>query len=594
MSKPNTERNYHRYQRASWARPESFPLHQPVDTALYRAVAPWIGRLILPEHSARDPEGGCDLEVLHADPAHAHLVGQTVRLRFVNQRAIQARNWAVTRHVIFADTAYKLVNEGLLLAERINRWRLVSPLESLAASYPGNDIIVRLVDPVVVEDGETDPNTPILRITESPVQISGRYVGLVTFLSPANEAGDRWQVRHFDPISHSFDGAEEIVALPPVVANENGTFPSTSTGIDASPLNAMGWYIYGAAGSDGVFVVQAWTPRALLRLAPERVITNNEAAWRYVRHEVWAEPVAHKDKVTSVLCDPQASDATAAISAWHQGDRALLLHVYAGIGGKEREPMARTGLYFGHFSFGIAQVIHEPLADELRFDITYYQIYTHNTDGVVAGTVDYSRYSGDRQFGWNGLRPICDVLIKYDELNDPYLVDGRPYSVMDAIAGNLEQMAARYRIGDGRGFTYVAAANNCAQDSSQAFYAAIVEIGELIATSQNLENWIETNPDQAARLRRVQHVGRALRRKLVGGNARRGDWHYAVENLGVDENPIRNIVRGLGTWRTLLPRKTSDTYAKVFLDHGAALWVLGTYQVGGSNPNIEPIPAWTF
>jgi predicted Abi (CAAX) family protease len=186
------------------------------------------------------------------------------------------------------------------------------------------------------------------------------------------------------------------------------------------------------------------------------------------------------------------------------------------------------------------------------------------------------------------------LLIKFDEFNDPYQVDGRPYSIMDAIKGNLEQMAARYRIGDGRGATFVAAANNCAQDSSQAFYAAIVEIGELIETSQDLDGWAAANPAQANRLRSMRHLGGALRRKLVGGNARRADWHYAVENLGIDENPVLNLVRGLGTWRTLLPRKTSDTYARVFLDHGAALWVLGTYQVGGLDPNIEPIPAWTF
>ncbi len=50
-----------------------------------------------------------------------------------------------------------------------------------------------------------------------------------------------------------------------------------------------------------------------------------------------------------------------------------------------KENPRRAGLYFGHFAFGIADVIREPLADELRFDITYYQIYTHNVDGLVAG-----------------------------------------------------------------------------------------------------------------------------------------------------------------------------------------------------------------
>jgi predicted Abi (CAAX) family protease len=181
-----------------------------------------------------------------------------------------------------------------------------------------------------------------------------------------------------------------------------------------------------------------------------------------------------------------------------------------------------------------------------------------------------------------------------DELNDLYQVDGHAHSILDEIEVNLEQMAARYRIGDGRGATYVTAANNCAQDSSQAFYAATVNIRELVETARDQATWQATHPEQAERLERVRAVGRTLRPKLVGSNARRDDWRYGVENLGIHENILRNLLRGLGTWRTILPRKASDTYAEVFLQHGAALWVLRTNQIGGWDPAIEPIPAWTF
>lgn len=34
-------------------------------------------------------------------------------------------------------------------------------------------------------------------------------------------------------------------------------------------------------------------------------------------------------------------------------------------------------------------------------------------------------------------------------------------------------MAARYRIGDGTGGTFVRPANNCTQDANQALYAAL-------------------------------------------------------------------------------------------------------------------------
>ena len=592
MSQSKKERSFHRYQRVPWIKPDAYPLDQPVDANLYRSVATWIGRLIVPARAARDPEGGCDLEVHHADPVYAHLVGQVVRLRFATDRMTQAHNWAVTRNLIFNREAQALAADGMILAERINRWRLVSPLESLAGAYPTDDLTVRLIDPVVVDDDAG--GAPLLRISQPPVQISGRYLGLVMFVAPASDDGEQWRVRHFNPTTGRFDGAETVAAPPPPMPNENEAAPSTTARIHESPLNEAGWYIYGAPGADGCFVVQAWAPRALLRLEPERVLTGKDAAWQYVRHEAWANLAARKGTVTSVLCDPDAANATTAQAAWREGDCALLLHVYAGIGGRQREPAARAGLYFGHFSFGVAEVIREPLTGELRFDITYHQIYTQNADGVLSAAIDWSRYMGDRQFGWAGLRPVCDILIKFDELNDAYQIEGRSYSVMDAIKANLAQMAARYRIGDGRGATYVAAANNCAQDSSQALYAAIVEVSELIETSENMEQWAAAHPEQAARLRRVQQLGRALRRRLVGRNNRRADWRYGVENLGLSENPVRNLLRGLGTWRTLLPRKTSDTCARIFLEHGAAVWVLGTYQVGGLDPNIEPIPAWTF
>jgi len=43
------------------------------------------------------------------------------------------------------------------------------------------------------------------------------------------------------------------------------------------------------------------------------------------------------------------------------------MEVYGGIGGNKKE-FAPGGIYFGHFSFGVAQVIREPLTDKLRFD----------------------------------------------------------------------------------------------------------------------------------------------------------------------------------------------------------------------------------
>ena len=39
----------------------------------------------------------------------------------------------------------------------------------------------------------------------------------------------------------------------------------------------------------------------------------------------------------------------------------------------------------------------------------------------------------------------------------------------------------------------------------------------------------------------------------------------------------------------MLPRQGHDDISRIFLDHGASLWFLRTNQVGGEDPNIEPV-----
>uniref|UniRef100_A0ACD5GS86 Uncharacterized protein n=1 Tax=Desertifilum tharense IPPAS B-1220 TaxID=1781255 RepID=A0ACD5GS86_9CYAN len=46
---------------------------------------------------------------------------------------------------------------------------------------------------------------------------------------------------------------------------------------------------------------------------------------------------------------------------------------------------------------------------------------------------------------------------------------------------------------------------------------------------------------------------------------------------------------GLMSWRSLFPRKASETVHKEFLYQGALIWVLRTNQVGGYDPDIEPL-----
>jgi predicted Abi (CAAX) family protease len=610
--------NYQLYQQADFNHPDYYPLSQSVPLDRYQPIAPWMGRLILPTPSARRRVKGALFEVHHAPAAYQHLIGRIVMLQWSYNPNVRALVRAVTKDVHFsAEADYTSEYGGLVHPERLDHWRQVGPLESLAGSRPQDDVIVMLPSKVTVEDyqrpgGGGTQETPIdaahssphsasravayvLRIERQPVQITGRFYGLVQFQAALE--GDRFQVVHFNRQSRQFDGPAETVRLPQVVADQNGVFPSTSRGIEHSALNETGWYIYGAADADGVFVVQSIAPRSLLWLQPDRVVFGTQAAYHYIRKQAWANIAAQKGKVSSVLLSPREHDLQAAIDDWQVGDRALVLHVYGGIGGKKREPAAATPLFFGHFAYGVATVVHDPIADERRFDIRYYQVYTHNTDGLVAGVLHWSRYMGDRQFGWMGTRPVADILIKLEAFTGRYQFGDVARSPLENMLQQLEAMTARYRIGDGTGGTYVGAANNCAQDSNQALFASLVTLETNVRNGQEwLEQWVANYPDQAQRFEQLLQLKRSLKRQLQPFGVPRPDWEKNEYNLGstLEDEPLRNLVTGLGSWRTILPRLASDAVVKSFLREGATVWVLRTNQVGGFDPDIEPIAPMTL
>ncbi|PSB01087.1 CAAX protease [Merismopedia glauca] len=576
---PAKPSNYENYQQADFNRPEFYPLNQSIDLDCYRAIAPWMGRLILPQQQERRQVRGVKFEVHHTAPGYEDLVGQIVYLRWIDEASITSMVRAVRRDVYFSPNAlYTSEYGGLIHPVRLNHWRQVGPLESLAGSHSRDDVIVMLAGEVIVEPEET----PCLRIKAQPVQITGRYYALVRFVSAT---GDLYRVVHFNPDSRDFDGSEETVRVPQVIADVNGCYPSSNQNLDKSPLNEMGWYIYGAKDASGTFIVQSLAPRSLLRLQPERIILGKKAVYKYIRQETWANIAQAKGKISSVLLSHPKTSNQAAINEWQEGTKALVLHVYGGIGGKKTEPAARSPIFFGHFAYGIAQVVWEPLAAEKRFEINYHQVYTHNTDGLIAGTLHWSRFLGDRQFGWVGVRPTCDLIVKLDAFNEELEFYENAPTVLDLISVYLQAMTARYRIGDGTGGTYVGPANNCAQDSNHALFSSL----QAIERALTIERF-------SARILQLIKLGKALKRQLQPLGAPRNDWENNEFNLGsaLEDAPLTNFKNGLGSWRTLLPRLASDTVVRVFLQQDAAVWVLRTNQIGGEDPDIEPIKPMTL
>ena len=566
---PRRPSNYRRYVDATgelWkflASSASDPSERDGASGRYVTVAPWMGRLILPARNARF--GGALFEVSGAPAEGAHLLGKTVRLRWSDDPHVRKRVRTAVRDVNFsAEAACAGIYGGLIMPDRLNRWRLVDPLESLAGAHPVDDVVVKLAGDVTIAD---DDGTATLLVEREPVQITGRFRALVTFLGPAPGSKDCFRVLHFDRSTRTFGGDEDVVEMPAIADDLDGRPNSVTAGIERSPLNRDGWYASGAF-RDGRFVVQSLAPRALLRAGAERTpLPDTRAGARYARRDAWREILAARGGIAGAEMRP-----------WRAGDVGLLVHTYGGIGGANREKAASGPIYFGHFAYGVAEVVHDALGDEPRFEVTYYQVYTQNGDGLVAGAFDWSRYMGDRQYGWAGVRPVCDAVLRLDALaSEVPLAEGRSANALDALVRQLEVMTARYRIGDGTGGTFVGAANNCSQDSNRALFAAL-------------------SSPEFARSDALRALAKDLRKKLQSFGAPRRDWSRNVYNLGttMEDAPLPNLVAAMGSWRCIFPRVAFNTIVGTFLRHGAALTVLGTDQIGGMRDDVAPVAPTGF
>ncbi|MGF1494303.1 MAG: peptidase [Microcoleaceae cyanobacterium] len=592
-----TASNYERYQAGLFNQSSYYPLQVEINSQFYRPIGNWVGRLILPPEEKRAELQGVWLEIHHADPQHQHRIGQIAILRWSDLESVNNYVKLVTVDVEFIDQAYASEKQGNIHPDRVNRWPQVDPLESLAGARPEDDIVVRLPDPVVIEDNGS--SATVLYIKRDPIQISGRFYAVVKFVQFLG--GDLFAVRHYNRISRKFNGPEEVVYVPSVIASREGVLPATNQGLEKSPVNSTGWYIYGSKNHQDQFVVQALAPFKLFSLQPDRVIKGKKATVNFINFHAWDNTVDNKGHAYSTLLDPTEVDPDEPEleqpEHWREGDRALLMHVFGGRGGQHGE-FAPLGMYFGHFAFGIAQVIYDPLIDDLRFEIEYRQIYTHNSGGLTSGSLAWMRYMGDRQWGWLGTRPVADMLIRFSPLLDDYNFGGIRFSPLSYVMRELDVMAARYRTGDGTGTTVVSSVNSCVQDSSQALYSALRRMIAEFQVNPLILRWLREHPDheQTQRFSLLSDLVDSLESYLLPFDKARADWRYNIPTLGYSpvETPAQTLKKTIASWETLLPRWTADQIAMIFLQLGASLWVLRTNQVGGDNPDIEPIAPTDF
>jgi predicted Abi (CAAX) family protease len=445
--------------RSPWSWPERYPLGQKPRADLYQPSASWIGRLILPTPEdlvvpQAPREDWVWIEIEQAPAERQALIGQRLRLRWADRQELRRLVQTVTTTIQLGQAAQQAVAAANVVPTRLDG-RRVGPLQSLAGARPRDDVTVALES--VSFTPFRSPLAGDLRIASPPLQITGRWQGLVMVVGRA-AAEDLWRVRHYNRASAHFDGAEETIRIPSLPPDRFGHRLLDPSGLLASPYNAEGWLIQGAPAADGLFTVQALLPYALLDLSANRVVAGTDPALAYLRHDSWRHPLHRGSLSHTALIPDRQSPPT-----WAVGERALLMHLFGGIGGKDGE-VVQGWTVTGHFAFGEAEVVRDGLSGRPRLAIRYHQIYASNPNGIISGSQDWSAYAGSLQRGWIGLRPFSDLLI-------PIRAE-----VLDAIDLQAELMAARYRSGDGGGVALVTPSTSCVQDSAQALWIAIQQL----------------------------------------------------------------------------------------------------------------------
>ena len=511
----------------------------------------WAGRLILPKPSERK-EGGVYFEVRQAPAGQEKLKGKKVWLNFEKAEWVDR----VTRDINFSKKTDKSQASGHQHPERLDGAKNVSPLETLAGTRQGNDMIVTLEDVKLSDKGMT--------ITKEPVQVAGTQKALVTFEKKID--AHTWQVRHWNKETSDFTGPKEVI--------------KTDGRDDLAPMenkrtNSKGFYLYGDQGKDGKVHVKSLEPRELLQVSSDQVMLGEDESLDYVGNKNWNAQLLEKGEMTKTVLDPTRESgakldtvSAEAKKLFKLGEKALLVHLF---GGAQGAPMM-MGIFAGHFAFGIAEVVQDEFTGEERFDIEYKQIYAHNRGGIVSGSQKWNAYMGETTRGLYYDRPVSDSIIKMPELFD----DSQGEAPVEAFEQRLQEMTARYRAGEGDGSSQVTSAQNCSQDSSQALYATMADWKKSVKKGSMSPALLEISNKLAKHI--TPFFGIAPRA-----------WKKTARNERSNPKSLRWLP-ALKVPNTVLPRANADGLTEMAIKADKPVMIIKTDVVGADNPGVDPLP----
>jgi len=448
-----------------------------------------------------------------------------------------------------------------------------------------------------------------------------------------------------------------------IFTKEDTAYPSTNINIDLSPENKYGFYLYGTfvryddiadqRGNSGsrkgngqgkndvtnsddsagrkqyIFRVSAIEPfRALCVHDVDQFITKRQQpqpqpqpkqqqllspltirrrkktskkAIKFIHYKNFKSMKSRVGTLRSTLIDLQCNSKVDAISMWEEGDQMIVVHNAGGVKSTTYNHDSKLGFVAGHFSYGYATVVRDPLTKQLRFDIDYIQVYGTTTIGAISGAIKRQCFVGCIHLGYLGLRPVSDCLVKLNTVSREFKI-GTKLSLcpLEELKEQLHIMSARYRIGDGLGVMDITSKSNCAQDSNQALYVAIDKSGYILQRmlrkkqQKNESNWDFKNVvDEAEmeQLQKLKKLGAQLFSKLAPFGKVRWDWKENAKSIAsVKKKKKGNFISTLTSYKTIFPRRVYDVMLKVFLKNDAKLWFITTAAVGGEqHDHIVPL-----
>lgn len=548
--------------------------------SLYKPIGKWAGQIFLPQPDRRHSDGSVPFLVFSSP--HSQLIGRIVKLSWNRSALDEDWFYSLALDVNF-DPETRAFGEkhGCKFPTALDGWKKVSPLESLAANRSEGTIEVLLKNAVY--------QNSTLYISEEPVQVNGSHVCLARFIGKAQ--GNLRRIVHYNPASGMFDGPVEIVTIMPRKPANGEDAPSTSLElIEESALNNGGWYLYGKKLTRS-FLVKSVEPRMPLLVRPTVNINDKQAIREYAPKKVFEGLRPAMYRVTQ--CEQKETDkkGTGSQKLWPVGSQHLLIHLFGWrkLEGSKVGVMDIINLVTGHFAFGFATVVQDRFTGEPRWDIEYKQVYGHNRDEVVSGSIKWHAYMGNLRRGWMYSIPVADTIIKIPELQ-PYKINGREIRPMRGLARELEKMMALYRVGAGTGCSMVRPDVSCVQDSHCALYAGLDRLTGEFARRPETREWLKTGSADALRFKQLLDLARDIENSITRLGIAQGNWRNFVESPFGTRNPnkVAALINTMISLKTMFPRAAHDHLLSMAAQRKYPMWTILTCQIGGVLPGMTP------